>query len=231
MKISVIVLFAFLGSSYAAQENREIVESIRLDNGLNRGSWGPTDICPDGSWVTSMEIKYAPLGAIDDTALTGIKLYCQNADGSLAGTVMSSEADYGTWRGVRACNSGIFLYGMRGNVVPEQGGFDDDLGMDNLHMACTDGVILDGYDGVPMTKEEGEGGLNLTREKVVIKGREIEAVHVALNNEGRDAGDWSTWAYCSTGNRICGLETRVERDTTLTDDAGVVDVTMYCCSV
>lgn len=204
-------------------------ESISLDNGLHRGDWGPTDLCPDGSWASSFEIKYADLGYVDDTALNAIRLNCQDNSGLLTATVTSTEGKWGEWRGTKSCKVGQFFVAMRGNVVPDQGTFHDDLGLDNMQLQCSDGVILDGLHDVP---SEGDQDLNITQEKVIIDGRPMEAVHFTLTKgKAGDHGDWSSWATCSTGLRICGLETRVEHESTVSDDAGATDVTMFCCTV
>ncbi|KAK7073138.1 hypothetical protein SK128_005177 [Halocaridina rubra] len=226
MKLQIFVWLAILAYSHGSPS-----EMIQIDNGLNRGDWGPPDLCPNASWATSFEIKYAALGHIDDTALTGIRIYCQSSDGTLVGSAISEEATYGDWLDLRSCNAGEFFDAMRANVVPEQGDFGDDLGMDNLQMSCSDGVILDGLYGTPALTLEEES-LKLAREHIVFEGKETEAVHVIINEKEstKDAGEWGSWAFCTTGLRICGIETRVERDTTLTDDAGVVDLIMYCCS-
>lgn len=48
--------------------------------------------------------------------------------------------------------------------------------------------------------------------------------------EARDLGEWGSWASCTSGNKICGLQVRLEDDHIADDDAGVSDVIMYCCN-
>lgn len=48
--------------------------------------------------------------------------------------------------------------------------------------------------------------------------------------ETRDYGEWGSWATCSEGNRICGLEVRLEDDHPLDDDAGLTDIITFCCN-
>nr|XP_027215945.1 vitelline membrane outer layer protein 1 homolog [Penaeus vannamei] len=42
-------------------------------------------------------------------------------------------------------------------------------------------------------------------------------------------GEWSLWSRCSPGSGVCGIQTRFQ-NSGLGDDAGVTDVSMYCCS-
>ena len=46
----------------------------------------------------------------------------------------------------------------------------------------------------------------------------------------RDFGDWGLWRACSAGNKVCGLQVRLEDDHLLDDDAGVTDVVVFCCT-
>ncbi|ROT83243.1 vitelline membrane outer layer 1-like protein [Penaeus vannamei] len=65
-----------------------------------------------------------------------------------------------------------------------------------------------------------------------VDGREVEAVHLKVNRgEIRDHGDWGSWARCSPGGTLCGLQTRVEHDDVLNDDAGLCDVVAFCCTI
>ncbi|XP_037775913.1 vitelline membrane outer layer protein 1 homolog [Penaeus monodon] len=218
-----LAALAALASSAAVTSN----ESLQLDNGLVRGTWGDPEMCAAGSHAFSFEIKYADLGHIDDTAVNGVRLYCETPGGSLTGYVTSSEGKWGEWRGMRTCALGHHLVGIQGNVVDPQGNFGDDLGVDNLRMECDDGAILDGLYGEPSARSTV-----VSREVRQVGGREVEAVHLKVNRgDTRDHGDWGLWARCSAGGTLCGLQTRVEHDDVLNDDAGLCDVIVFCCAI
>ncbi|MPC85430.1 hypothetical protein E2C01_080206 [Portunus trituberculatus] len=70
------------------------------------------------------------------------------------------------------------------------------------------------------------------REITIVEGRKVETVHVKIPRaaHARDYGDWGTWQACSEGNKICGLQVRLQNNHPLEDDAGVTDVDMYCCN-
>lgn len=118
---------------------------------------------------------------------------------------------------------------MRGYVLPDQGSMHDDLGVDNVQLWCEEGTILDGKLRAAPTDEHLA---QAERETVIVDEREVEAVYLKDGRKGtpRIAGVWSLWAYCSNGNYVCGLETRVETESTFTDDAGLSDFVLYCCS-
>merc|ERR1712168_784637 len=126
---------------------------------------------------------------------------------------------------MRTCSSGSVLVGMQGNVVGNQGSWNDDLGMDNLRMECTNGDVLDGWYGTPSDVQ-----VPVLRHQTVVEGRDVEAVHLKLTKEVRDHGDWGSWARCTPGKVVCGLQTRVEDEDVLNDDAGMCDVVIYCCN-
>ncbi|KAG0716862.1 Vitelline membrane outer layer protein 1 [Chionoecetes opilio] len=208
---------------------KTVAESLTIDNGLNRGEWGPIQVCSQGAYVFAFEIKYSGVGFVDDTSVNAIRLYCETPTGSLTDLITSSEGSYGQWRGMRACPHGAMMTGMRANVVPDMGVLGDDLGIDNLQMKCAGGEILDGQHGVP--NMSGQDSL-VTRELTQVGNREMEAVHMKIRQsaDARDYGDWGLWKACSPGNKVCGLETRLQDGHTLEDDAGLTDVIMYCCN-
>ncbi|XP_045594035.1 vitelline membrane outer layer protein 1-like [Procambarus clarkii] len=230
--VTLALLLSLLSQVRGAPNVLDVTQTLTLENGLDRGTWGNVDLCPLGSFAFAFEIKFAELGHLDDTALTGIRLYCGDFNGSPTGTVSSSEATYGEWQGPRQCASGKYLKSMRGQVVPEQGEFGDDLGLYDAQMSCSDGQVLDGLElsaRLPL-KSNKQQQLRVTED-----GRVVEVVHLKTGlREGRvklvGDGVWSLWAECSGTSRICGLQTRVEPDETFTDDAGVCDLIMFCCS-
>nr|ACK44247.1 vitelline membrane outer layer 1-like protein [Scylla paramamosain] len=207
---------------------RGVEESLTLDNGLSRGTWGPIELCTDGSYVFAFEIKYSGVGYLDDTSVNAIRLYCQTAEGALTNIIISAEGSFGQWQGMRSCPLGEYMTGVRANVVPDQGTLGDDLGMDNLQMRCSGGQVLDGLYGTPNKK--GKSPV-VAREMTKIEGREVEAVYMKLQRSAhtRDYGDWGTWRACSAA-KVCGLQVRLEDNHPLDDDAGVTDAVIFCCT-
>ncbi|KAK8396509.1 hypothetical protein O3P69_005510 [Scylla paramamosain] len=193
---------------------RGVEESLTLDNGLSRGTWGPIELCTDGSYVFAFEIKYSGVGYLDDTSVNAIRLYCQTAEGALTNIIISAEGSFGQWQGMRSC--------------PLWGRLGDDLGMDNLQMRCSGGNVLDGLYGTPNKK--GKSPV-VAREMTKIEGREVEAVYMKLQRSAhtRDYGDWGTWRACSAA-KVCGLQVRLEDNHPLDDDAGVTDAVIFCCT-
>ncbi|KAK4309577.1 hypothetical protein Pmani_018800 [Petrolisthes manimaculis] len=228
-----LLLLPLFALAWAAPNPHQLAESINIDNGLDRGDWGNIDMCPTGDFAFAFEIKYSGVGFVDDTSVNAIRMYCRNGAGDLTGTTLSTEGQYGQWQGMRTCGSGKSLTGMRANVVPDMGTFGDDLGMDNLQMICEDGHVMDGLYGASnsTTPHPKYKGPVVTREMMEVEGRQVEAVRtkIAISAQIRDYGEWGMWGKCSPGNKICGHESRVEPESTLSDDAGLVDVIMFCC--
>lgn len=228
-RIGVTLLMIYSGVAKAAVTfPRGVEESLTLDNGLSRGTWGPIELCIDNSYVFGFEIKYSGIGYLDDTCVNAIRLYCQTPEGALTNLPMSAEGTYGQWQGLRSCPLGEYMTGVRANVVPDQGTLGDDLGMDNLEMRCEGGNVLDGLYGVP--NEEAKSPV-VARDMVNLNGKEMEAVYVKLlrSAKTRDYGDWGMWRACSSG-KVCGLQVRLEDNHPLDDDAGITDVVIFCCN-
>eukprot|EP00727_Mastigamoeba_balamuthi_P009800 m51a1_g5442 hypothetical protein (199) ;mRNA; f:182895-189674 len=78
------------------------------------GTWGAWDACPDNSYAAGMWTKsQADHGAIDDTAMNGVRLLCKSEDGtSLPYTPQSSVGERGTWDTPTHCPSGLFVVGF-----------------------------------------------------------------------------------------------------------------------
>ncbi|XP_063585902.1 vitelline membrane outer layer protein 1 homolog [Penaeus indicus] len=239
--LSLVAVLSLAALARAAPEPLEVSESLSLDNGLNRGDWGPIELCATRSFAYGFQIKYQDLGYVDDTAANGLKLYCRDGLGATTGYITSLVGNHGTWRNILQCPSSAYVEGVRAYVLPDQGSIHDDLGVDNVQLWCSEGTILDGKNRLTAraaekaapTDELLERAENpeIQRERITVDEREVEAVYLKAGHAGtpRIDGVWSLWAYCSSGNYVCGLETRVEKESTLTDDAGLSDFVLYCC--
>ncbi|XP_042237659.1 vitelline membrane outer layer protein 1-like isoform X2 [Homarus americanus] len=175
--------------------------TLTLDWAMSWGVWGPKAYCPTGTYAYGFNIKVESEGAVDDTSINGIMLYCR-APGDVghdgispkvdAGeyTITSTVQRWGDWRGKRECFQG-FLTGLKMKSEEYQGIIEDDTAANDLEMQC-----------------------NWSTE--------------TLNGGGNHWGYWSDYADCPDGWVICGIETRVEAETA-TDDTALNDVRMFCC--
>jgi len=141
---TVVVLLA--GQTLAAthgSRREERILTLEPSNGGTWGSWGTTEFCPDGSYVTGYQIKVEPpRGHDDDTALNAIRLYCRDKNDVTTGSITSSQQSWGTWQGKEECRS-TFMKGFRLRVEPH-GGHDDDTAANSLDMMCENGDVLAG---------------------------------------------------------------------------------------
>ncbi|XP_042891485.1 vitelline membrane outer layer protein 1 homolog [Penaeus japonicus] len=221
---------------------------IQAENGLWRGEWGFEDYCTSGGgqnstgernvFVGSFEFKYETTDHIDNTAGNSVKLYCSDDSGHILDYVTSTEGNYGTWQGIRACAKGHYVTGFRLRVLEYQGTFGDDWGVDNIQVECDDGTVLDGLDGVPATAQESqEKRGEFQKDVIVVDGKEVEIVQVQVPlpgrrpspaGEARMHGEWGSWARCPSGYAVMGLMTMVEQGHPFEDDAGLCNLTMYC---
>ncbi|XP_047473550.1 vitelline membrane outer layer protein 1 homolog isoform X4 [Penaeus chinensis] len=237
--LSLVAVLSLASLARAAPEPLEVSESLSLDNGLNRGDWGPIELCQTRSFAYGFQIKYQDLGFVDDTAANGLKLYCRDGLGATTGYITSLVGNHGTWRNILQCPSSAYVEGVRAYVLPDQGSMHDDLGVDNVQLWCSEGTILDGKNWLTARAAAAPAdellaraeNLEIERERITVDEREVEAVYLKSGYKGtpRIDGVWSLWAYCSSGNYVCGLETRVEKESTFTDDAGLSDFVLYCC--
>ncbi|XP_069983708.1 vitelline membrane outer layer protein 1 [Penaeus vannamei] len=119
---------------------RQVTDSLRLDNGLSWGDWGPIEYCEDGSFATAFQVKFEPYSLLDtdETAVNAVRLYCSTLDHILTGYVYSVEGKHGDWENIRHCSSG-FVTGMRANVLEPQGTLGDDVAVKNVQLACDEG--------------------------------------------------------------------------------------------
>ncbi|XP_045625243.2 vitelline membrane outer layer protein 1 [Procambarus clarkii] len=118
---------------------RNVTQELTINNGVDWGDWGPIEFCDEGSFVHGFEVLFDPTGALDETAVNGVKLYCANDDHYDTGYVTSTVGSSGQWQGMRVCHEG-FMTGFRAEVLEPQGVVHDDVAVENVEMQC-------GYNG------------------------------------------------------------------------------------
>ncbi|XP_076041777.1 vitelline membrane outer layer protein 1-like [Oratosquilla oratoria] len=207
----------------AEANQRKVVETLEVPDGLDRGVWGNVDLCKEGSYAYSFDMKYAAVGHLDDTAVNGLRLYCQGNLG-FTGTVSSLVGKWGEWKSERPCRSGYYA-GMRLEAMSYQGALGDDLGVTNVEMRCQDGTVHNGLYGLKQLREVDNTQEVPHELPEGIPPRVKEAIRLRL----RSNSHWSFWTSCSWGLRICGVQSRVEPEHVLDDDAGLTDLIFFCC--
>ncbi|XP_071518500.1 vitelline membrane outer layer protein 1-like [Panulirus ornatus] len=211
-------------------------ERIMVDNGIYwRGEYGSDDLCSlstNVSYASAMDFKFEPLTHMDNTGGNSVKLFCKDLGNHITKYITSIEGQAGTWQGVRSCPSSDFIVGFRLRVFPDQGAWGDDFAVDNIQVECSDGTVLDGLNGVLPTRRhrQEQDGEEVSRERVELDGeRTVEVVRSSRGHrEAKLNGNWGSWAECSAGKRVIGIQTIVEEHHPFEDDAGLCDVTMLC---
>ncbi|KAM3837615.1 vitelline membrane outer layer protein 1-like [Vipera latastei] len=138
MELSLCAIFLLTISCYLWNtEARKAGATLTVPNGGDRGTWGSNNFCPKGyAYGFSLKVEAAQ-GSGDDTALNGIRLYCN--DGS---TIESSVGPWGYWNPKKSCHTG-FLVSFSLRVERAQGS-GDDTGANNIQFNCSDGGVLQG---------------------------------------------------------------------------------------
>merc|ERR1712002_821056 len=207
-------------------------EELYVNNGLDRGEWGDVEKCMDGTSTFAFDFKFEETGKLDNTCGNGVMMLCHDGDGQMSGHITSTEGNFGEWLGTRNCPLGANITGFRLRVLPNQGTWGDDQGVDNIQMQCSDGTILDGIQGIISPEEQDQESQKVNNdevhEKVYVNGEEIDIVYAeTLSGDENIYGDWGDWALCSSGS-VMGIMTQVEQGHPLEDDAGLCNVVMYC---
>ncbi|XP_050686033.1 vitelline membrane outer layer protein 1 homolog isoform X3 [Eriocheir sinensis] len=235
------LLLAVLGAGCLQDAATQYYDEILYSNNGRPwvGEYGDMDFCPDSSsnnatFTFALDFKYDDLDDLDFIAGDSVKLYCRDEDGVISGYVSSLEGSHGEWQGIRSCPANEYFTGFRLRVYPEQGTFGDDFAVDNIQLACSDGTVVDGLDGVtppaPYLDNPGKGADDeaaVVRKWVEIKGRWAEVVRQRSGAETKLNGQWGTWAYCSPGLTVMGIQTFVDEGD-IGDDSGLTDVRLFC---
>ncbi|XP_045136542.1 vitelline membrane outer layer protein 1 homolog [Portunus trituberculatus] len=146
--------------TYGQIPRRQVTKTLTLSNGIDWGTLGKLEYCPDGSWAVNFEGKFEPYTFLDtdETGFNALRLYCFTKDNSLTGFITSTEGDKGEWQDMRSCHNG-FLTAMRARVLPPQGALADDVAVQNMQLECDYGrEILTAVDGAYAKIPLGEWG-------------------------------------------------------------------------
>ncbi|KAA0719671.1 Vitelline membrane outer layer protein 1 -like protein [Triplophysa tibetana] len=180
--------------------NRPLRSRLEVNNGMNMGSWGQTEICPWGTYAAGFSLKVEqPQGVVlfgDETGLNGIRLHCIDSSKSSSGTyehystVQSDVGSWGQWTNITWCSGGFLTsFQLR---VEEFGIWIDNTASNNIRFTCSGtGQVLEG--------------------------------------SGTPWGNWGDVSNKCEGKGICGIQTNVDVPQGMFDDTAVNDVCMYCC--
>ncbi|XP_050686032.1 uncharacterized protein LOC126980329 isoform X2 [Eriocheir sinensis] len=236
------LLLAVLGAGcWQEAASQSYDEAIYVENGMPwRGQYGYIDYCqPDSvrnhTFAYALEFKYDDLDDLDFIGGDSVKLYCRDDAGDTTGYITSLQGTHGEWQGIRSCPENEYFIGFRLRVYPEQGTFGDDFAVDNIQLACSDGTVVDGLDGVTPpppylgNPRDEEDDTAVHRAWVKMIGHRLEAVSLHAGPDARLNGNWGAWAYCSQGLYVMAIRTVVDEGS-VGDDAGLTDVILYCSS-
>jgi len=187
--------------------SRNISQSLFIDNPYHdAGKWGGIDLCPNNGFATAAEITYRSpaFDHLDETAINGVRLYCNDPDGHNEGYVTSTVGTEGESQGEKICSSG-FITGFRANTLEHQGALTDDVAVEDFEISCNYGMEI--IDTCPDNTKR-----------------------LKPQPYGFKTGVWSNFAECQTGSAVCGIQTRYE-DASLGDATAVCEVTLFCCVI
>jgi hypothetical protein len=129
---------------------RQVVDTIRPEpaegsgeNWGNFGSWRPWKMCGGATFVTgyAMQVE-GNQGGGDDTALNGVKIFCDAWAGGESHSVDVWKGAYGgAYQSSKYCPHGA-INGFNIRVEESVGGSDDDSGANDLKALCTSGDTI-----------------------------------------------------------------------------------------
>lgn len=131
---SILSIFLLPSTVYCFRE--DFVKWIESNRITDFGTWGQEEFCPNGSYVTGVNLKIEDdqLDG-DDTALNSIKLICTDLNGVLKKQITSSEGTYGVYRGREDCLNGLGN-GFELRSDPNLGVQGDDAGAVDFNLIC-----------------------------------------------------------------------------------------------
>lgn len=96
------------------------------------------ELCKDGGVVQGFQVKTEPYkgAAIDDTALNGVKFFCQHPLNPNHTEITSSVGSWGTWGNIYTCGSNGAITGFQLRVEAP-GLIDDETATNNARFFCS----------------------------------------------------------------------------------------------
>ncbi|NXF37316.1 VMO1 protein, partial [Nyctibius bracteatus] len=121
---------------------------IAVSNGGPWGDWAWPDMCPKGSYASSVSFKVEPPQGMmeDDTALNGIRLHCSHSrDPSGGYTAESQSSRWGRWSEACWCPHRGHLVGFALRVqAPQHRLLSDEVTATSARFICSNGHVLEG---------------------------------------------------------------------------------------
>ncbi|XP_063589397.1 vitelline membrane outer layer protein 1 homolog isoform X1 [Penaeus indicus] len=169
--------------------------------------------------------------------------------------ILDNGVDAGDWGLVEYCEDGSFATAFEVKFEPYSLIDTDETAINAVRLYCStlDHILtgyvqsIEGQHGDWLGMRHCSTGFATGMRANVLESQGIFGDDVAVENvelacdDGKEVitgvieeakipyGEWSLWSRCSPGSAVCGIQTRFE-NSGLGDDAGVTDVSMYCCS-
>ncbi|KAJ6654782.1 hypothetical protein lerEdw1_006569 [Lerista edwardsae] len=159
---------------------------------------------------------------------------------------VTNGGQWGVWGLAKFCRKGR-AYGFQIKVLPYQGEYKDDTGLEGVRLICTDGSTVESssaglgdWSDVQMCPKGSliSFALRVTKPQGLIID-ETAANNIKfkcgdgniLTGVGHEWGEFGEWSPACSRGTICGIQTKVEPDQGGTDDnTGLNDVKFFCCS-
>ncbi|XP_063160801.1 vitelline membrane outer layer protein 1-like [Candoia aspera] len=143
MELSICIVVFLIPSCCLRDEDERVYNSvISVNNGGPWGYWGRKDFCLNG-YASGFVLKVEPYQGgrrhEDDTALNGIRLFC-DTDHTF---ISSSVGKWGSWSEIRYCRDKSKLVAFSLRVERPQGPLDD-TAANNIQFMCSNEEILVG---------------------------------------------------------------------------------------
>ncbi|XP_025029497.1 vitelline membrane outer layer protein 1-like, partial [Python bivittatus] len=141
MELSIsIVVFLILSCCLRGEGAPHYVSVISVENGGPWGYWGKKEFCSHGhasGFVLKVEPYQGGTRHEDDTALNGIRLFCDDHK-----FISSTVGKWGAWSAIKYCNQGSKLVAFSLRVEGPQG-LSDDTAANNIKFMCSNREILE----------------------------------------------------------------------------------------
>jgi hypothetical protein len=195
-----------------------------------RGDWGGGAACPDGKYITGVQIKVKPNADTgDNTALNCVKFKCD--DGT---EIQTAEGPEGEWSDWAECEPDQKIFALSVRVQAYRIG-QDNSGINDLMFQCrpsgqdTTTTLMFG-DQVKQ-KEEQQGyvfvnGKYVKRSETTVDDKKVVVAKAKVAGDG----GWSEELTCGNNGALCGAQGRLSNVEGAKDNMGITDFRFFCCS-